>query len=442
MKTTKQIREEYNNKRNPSDELDALVADGLLDEGKLTLVRRALNENNKSLTNAEKKAVFETLKVALAEKNTVELLDEAKKGDYLTKFDPRFGSKFPTDKDIPQILILKRKAIRIFPDNAKVALYYAQAIDKYISIPFGEIGVGSVNEEVVVEQKYQSKKNIVEKVKQLRESTEDSVDSDIKTRFSQRLDEARQEQIDEVAPLVAGAAALAARAAPYIARGAATLGKKGLELGKKALESYKKRRAARKAEKDAYKSVKKKIRDQQKKDKLDPKKAAKRGYKRGREDATKGSKLKRFAAGALGLAAGAAGRGGDSGGGGGMGSETRSGRREYQPSDRVAGRSSWEGRTGAYGHLERAAMHSPGYLSSLKQNPMIAQRSLYEQLNTIEEAVEFTFEDGSVTVTPSMAKNMLNVYNKVNEENKKKIEHMMNESAESLKKFINFASRY
>lgn len=427
MKTTKQIREEYNNKRNPSDELDALVADGLLDEGKLTLVRRALNENNKSLTNAEKKAVFETLKVALAEKNTVELLDEAKKGDYLTKFDKRFGSKFPTDKDIPQILILKRKAIRIFPDNAKVALYYAQAIDKYISIPFGEIGVGSVNEEVIVEQKYQSKKNIVEKVKQLRESNEDSVDSDVKTRFSQRLDEARQEQIDEVAPLVAGGLALAARAAPYIA--------KGLSKGKKYIQKkYLKRKAERRRERKAREQESERIN----KERRSPEAQRKRGREKAREKAEKGGKLKRFALGAAGLAA----AGSERGGAGGMGSETGSGRREYQPSDRVAGRSSWEGRTGAYGHLERAAMHSPGYLSSLKQNPMMAQRSLYEQLNTIEEAVEFTFEDGSVTVTPSMAKNMLNVYNKVNEENKKKIEHMMYESADSLKKFINFASRY
>jgi len=133
----------------------------------------------------------------ITETDADRLLDEAAKNDYLSKHDPRFGSKWPTDKEAPQIIILKRKAIRVFPDNAKVALYYAQAIDKYISIPFGEIGVGSVNEEVVVEQKYQSKKNIVEKVKQLREYTEDSVDSDIKTRFSQRLDEARQEQIDE-----------------------------------------------------------------------------------------------------------------------------------------------------------------------------------------------------------------------------------------------------
>ena len=157
MRTIRQIREDYNQNRSASDKLEQLVMDGLLDEGKLTLVRRALRENHKTLTNAEKNALLETINVVLSdidisEFDDVELLDEAAKDDYLSKFDPRFKTRFPTDKEAPQILILKRKAIRVFPDNAKVALYYAQGIDKYISIPFGEIGVGSVNEAVKVGQ--------------------------------------------------------------------------------------------------------------------------------------------------------------------------------------------------------------------------------------------------------------------------------------------------
>lgn len=57
--------------------------------------------------------------------------------DKLSKFDKRFGPDFPSDKEVPVVLILKRKAIRVYPDNQKVALYYSQALDKYVSIPFG-----------------------------------------------------------------------------------------------------------------------------------------------------------------------------------------------------------------------------------------------------------------------------------------------------------------
>jgi len=41
--------------------------------------------------------------------------------------------------DPPNIILLKRKAIRIFPDGRKVALYHADKIDKYISIPYSDM---------------------------------------------------------------------------------------------------------------------------------------------------------------------------------------------------------------------------------------------------------------------------------------------------------------
>jgi hypothetical protein len=40
-------------------------------------------------------------------------------------------------KDPPYILLLKRKAIRIYPDNTKVALYHNKQLDKYFSVPYG-----------------------------------------------------------------------------------------------------------------------------------------------------------------------------------------------------------------------------------------------------------------------------------------------------------------
>lgn len=38
--------------------------------------------------------------------------------------------------DPPAVIIMKRKAIRIFPDGKKIALYYAPSVDKYISVPY------------------------------------------------------------------------------------------------------------------------------------------------------------------------------------------------------------------------------------------------------------------------------------------------------------------
>jgi hypothetical protein len=40
-------------------------------------------------------------------------------------------------KDTPYILLLKRKAIRIYPNGTKVALYHNKQLDKYFSVPYG-----------------------------------------------------------------------------------------------------------------------------------------------------------------------------------------------------------------------------------------------------------------------------------------------------------------
>ena len=45
--------------------------------------------------------------------------------------------------DPPNIIMLKRKAIRIFPDGRKVALYYADKIHQYVTIPYSDMMHGN-----------------------------------------------------------------------------------------------------------------------------------------------------------------------------------------------------------------------------------------------------------------------------------------------------------
>lgn len=52
--------------------------------------------------------------------------------------------------DPPTLLILRRKAIRVFPDGKKVALYYSDKLGNYVTIPYGEKqkDVGTFDEEL------------------------------------------------------------------------------------------------------------------------------------------------------------------------------------------------------------------------------------------------------------------------------------------------------
>ena len=38
--------------------------------------------------------------------------------------------------DPPPVLVMKRKSIRLFPDGRRVALYYVDKINKYVTVPY------------------------------------------------------------------------------------------------------------------------------------------------------------------------------------------------------------------------------------------------------------------------------------------------------------------
>jgi len=162
MKDIKQIRESYNliteKEEHDMNKLTQLVRAGLFDAKKLSALKRAMDKPADKMTAQEKRMMINLLDALMAEvlsdkqvyrkiKQDV-MMKEAK--DYFATPDPRVKrAGYPSQKEAPTVLLLKRKAIRVFPDGQKVALYYAQAIDKYVSIPYNEIGV---NEQVELDE--------------------------------------------------------------------------------------------------------------------------------------------------------------------------------------------------------------------------------------------------------------------------------------------------
>lgn len=152
MKNIKQIRESYNSTTNIENRekrnIDALVDAGLFEEKKLPVLKKILEQSPDKMSGSEKRFIVNLLESLIHQVVTSsEDLLEAKK-DYLSKYDPRGPKNWPSDTELPPVIILKRKAIRVYPDQKKVALYYAQSIDRYVSIPYGEDLVMAVNEAV------------------------------------------------------------------------------------------------------------------------------------------------------------------------------------------------------------------------------------------------------------------------------------------------------
>ena len=38
--------------------------------------------------------------------------------------------------DPPAVLVMRRKSVRQFPDGQRVALYYVDKLDKYVTVPY------------------------------------------------------------------------------------------------------------------------------------------------------------------------------------------------------------------------------------------------------------------------------------------------------------------
>jgi hypothetical protein len=162
MKSIKNLREQHNliveKEEHDMNKLTQLVRAGLFDAKKISALKRAMDKPADKMTAQEKRMMISLLDSLMAQvlsdkqvyrkvKQDV-MMKEAK--DYYATPDPRVQRVgYPSQKEAPSVLLLKRKAIRVFPDGQKVALYYAQAIDKYVSIPYNEIGV---NEQVELDE--------------------------------------------------------------------------------------------------------------------------------------------------------------------------------------------------------------------------------------------------------------------------------------------------
>lgn len=173
MKKIERIREDYDliTEKDDSDtrKLTSLVRAGLFDQNKLPMLKRALQKDPSKLTMAERKGLLELLDSLMSQvlhsqsvyskvkQNVGTDMNEAVKDHY--GVDPRFGnSAAVSERDMPTIIILKRKSIRVYPDNQKVGLYYSQYLDRYVAIPFGASKKAApftaVNEAVDYEKAY------------------------------------------------------------------------------------------------------------------------------------------------------------------------------------------------------------------------------------------------------------------------------------------------
>jgi len=110
-----------------------------------------LISNNKQINMQARRAVKEDLDEGYTDTADFKVVKDGRKvrahrvkvGDTPEKIEEEFYSETielteaKSDDEPPFVLLLKRKAIRMYPDKTKVALYYNKQLDKYFSVPYG-----------------------------------------------------------------------------------------------------------------------------------------------------------------------------------------------------------------------------------------------------------------------------------------------------------------
>ena len=92
-------------------------------------------------------------------------------------------------KEPPPVLLLKRKAIRMYPDDTRIALYYSQKLDRHFSIPYGpNIGENPIQAEAnVMHLEDGNVVELTEEMTHLISETYDSLSDDNKNKFLEKL---------------------------------------------------------------------------------------------------------------------------------------------------------------------------------------------------------------------------------------------------------------
>lgn len=143
IRDTKVIIEE--NVEAEERKLSALVRAGLFDAKKLPALKRAMDKSVDKMTAQEKRMLLNLLDQLINQViSNQSVYQKVKQNVMKEDFEYLDEVREYTSKDIndlPNIILLRRRAIRVFPDGQKVVMYWADKINRYIPIPVSAGGV-------------------------------------------------------------------------------------------------------------------------------------------------------------------------------------------------------------------------------------------------------------------------------------------------------------
>lgn len=92
----------------------------------LTKIAESFNDTQKRYVNGDKQ--LDSIFQKLEEEKTLVPTEHIQE-----------GKNSHSDEDLPAVLIMRRKSVRQFPNGQRVALYYVDKLNKYITVPYQDM---------------------------------------------------------------------------------------------------------------------------------------------------------------------------------------------------------------------------------------------------------------------------------------------------------------
>lgn len=143
MKSLLEFKSIVEEEKSDYSKFDALVRAGLANKAQLARIHKILDkmgEERPQFNNADREIMrnlFNRMVDLVSSKQIYGKAKQVVREELEEARGDSVGSAFPLVPDPPVVLVIKRKAVRLYPDGTRIAMYWSDKLKRVFSVPYG-----------------------------------------------------------------------------------------------------------------------------------------------------------------------------------------------------------------------------------------------------------------------------------------------------------------
>lgn len=204
MKSLLEFKSIVEEEKQDYSKFDALVRAGLANKAQLARIHKILDkmsEEKPQFNNADREILRNLFNRMVDLVSSKQIYGKARQAVREQLEEARIdsvGSGYPLIPDPPAVLVIKRRAVRLYPDGTRIALYFSDKLKRVFSVPYGPTIDSPIQAEAYIKELMEAEElllddgNIIslnEETKQQIINTYGQLEEDSKNYFWQQLTE-------------------------------------------------------------------------------------------------------------------------------------------------------------------------------------------------------------------------------------------------------------